>query len=145
MPRANRHQGILSFGVVFIPVEIHSAIQDQGIHMHLLHKKCGSRVRNQMFCPVRKVVVERADLVRRFEVSKGKYVQVTEEELQSVEVEANNGIEFRELSRSLLREQLLSGTVNKVPRSRQSAFSLGTIPRLQSLRVDDLMTAPLDR
>jgi hypothetical protein len=83
--------------------------------------------------------------VRRFEVSKGKYVQVTEEELQSVEVEANNGIEFRELSRSLLREQLLSGTVNKVPRSRQSAFSLGTIPRLQSLHVDDLMTAPLDR
>jgi hypothetical protein len=69
--------------------------------------------------------------VRRFEVSKGKYVQVTEEELQSVEVEANNGIEFRELSRSLLREQLLSGTVNKVPRSRESAFSLGTIPRLQ--------------
>jgi len=101
--------------------------------------------RNQMFCRLCKVVVERADLVRRFEVSKGKYVQVTEEELQSVEVEANNGIEFRELSRSLLREQLLSGTVNKVPRSRQSAFSLGTIPRLQSLHVDDLMTAPLDR
>lgn len=145
MPRANRHQGILSFGLVFIPVEIHSAIQDQGIHMHLLQKKCGSHVRNQMFCRLCKVVVERADLVRRFEVSKGKYVQVTEEELQSVEVEANNGIEFRELSRSLLREQLLSGTVNKVPRSRQSAFSLGTIPRLQSLRVDDLMTAPLDR
>ena len=137
--------GVLSFGLVSIPVEIHSAIQDQGIHMHLLHKKCGSRVRNQMFCRLCKVVVERADLVRRFEVSKGKYVQVTEEELQSVEVEANNGIEFRELSRSLLREQLLSGTVNKVPRSLQSAFSLGTIPRLQSLRVDDLMTAPLDR
>jgi DNA end-binding protein Ku len=81
MPRANRHQGILSFGLVFIPVEIHSAIQDQGIHMHLLHKKCGSHVRNQMFCRLCKVVVERADLVRRFEVSKGKYVQVTEEEL----------------------------------------------------------------
>ena len=95
MPRANRHQGILSFSLVFIPVEIHSAIQDQGIHMHLLHKKCGSRMRNQMFCPVCKVVVERADL-RRFEVSKDKYVQVTEEELQSVEAEANNGIEFRE-------------------------------------------------
>ena len=55
--------------------------------MHLLHKKCGSHVRNQMFCRLCKVVVERADLVRRFEVSKGKYVQVTEEELQSVEVE----------------------------------------------------------
>ena len=35
--------GVLSFGLVSIPVEIHSAIEDQGIHMHLLHKKCGSR------------------------------------------------------------------------------------------------------
>jgi len=64
--------------------------------MHLVHKKCGSRVRNQMVCPVCKVVVDRSDLVRGFEVSKGKYVQITEEELESLEAEANNGIEFRE-------------------------------------------------
>src|ERR1051325_2540325 len=89
--------GVLSFGLVSIPVEIHSAIQDQGIHMHLLHKKCGSRVRNQMICPVCKAVVERDDLLRGFELSKGNYVQITEVELESVEAEANNGIEFREL------------------------------------------------
>ena len=88
--------GVLSFGLVSIPVEIHSAIQDQGVHMHLLHKKCGSRVRNQMICPVCKVVIERSDLVRGFELSKGNYVQITEEELESLEAEANNAIEFRE-------------------------------------------------
>jgi len=33
-------RGVLSFGLVSIPVDIHSAIEDQGIHMHLLHKKC---------------------------------------------------------------------------------------------------------
>ena len=88
--------GVLSFGLVSIPVEIHSAIQDQGIHMHLLHKKCGSRVRNQWVCPVCKVVVGRDDLVRGFELSKANYVQITEEELESLEAEANNGIEFRE-------------------------------------------------
>ncbi|MGN6731919.1 MAG: Ku protein [Candidatus Binatia bacterium] len=52
--------------------------------------------RNQMICPVCKVVVERGDLVRGFELSKGNYVQITEEELESLEAEANNGIEFRE-------------------------------------------------
>src|SRR5262249_54255963 len=88
--------GVLSFGLVSIPVEIHSAIQDQGIHFHLLHKKCGSRVRNQMICPVCNVVVERSDLVRGFELSKDNYVQLTEEELDSLEAEANNAIEFRE-------------------------------------------------
>ena len=89
-------RGVLSFGLVSIPVDIHSAIEDQSIHMHWLHKKCGSRVRNQLFCPICKVVVERDDLVRGFEVSKGKYVQITEEELESLEAEANNSIEFRE-------------------------------------------------
>jgi DNA end-binding protein Ku len=89
-------RGVLSFGLVSIPVDIHSAIEEQSIRVHLLQKKCGSRVRNQLFCPVCKVVVERADLVRGFEVSKGKYVQITEEELESLEAEANNSIEFRE-------------------------------------------------
>src|SRR6185295_18508033 len=89
-------RGVLSFGLVSIPVELYSAIEDHNIRMHLLHKKCGSRVRNQLFCPVCKVVVERDDLVRGFEVSKGKYVQITEEELESLEAEANSSIEFRE-------------------------------------------------
>lgn len=43
-----------------------------------------------------KVVVERDDLVRGFEFSKGKYIQITEEELESLEAEANNAIEFLE-------------------------------------------------
>ena len=89
-------RGVLSFGLVSIPVDIHSAIEDHGVQMHLLHKKCGSRVRNQRFCPVCKVVVERDDLIRGFELSKNNYVEIIEEELDSLEAEANNGIEFRE-------------------------------------------------
>ena len=49
-----------------------------------------------MFCPVCKVVVERADLVRGFELSKGKYIRITEPELETLEAEANNGIDLRE-------------------------------------------------
>jgi len=89
-------RGILSFGVVSIPVDIYSAIEDHGVHMHPLHMKCGSRGRNQMGYPACKVVVERDDLVRGCELSKGNYVQITEEELESLEAEANNGMEFRE-------------------------------------------------
>ena len=81
--------GVLSFGLVSIPVEIHSAIEDHSIRFHLLHKKCGSRVRNQMICPVCNVVVERADLVRGFEVSKDNYVRITEAELDSLEAGAH--------------------------------------------------------
>ena len=88
--------GILSFGLVAIPIRLHTAIHDERISFHLLHKKCGSRVRNQYLCPVCKVVVDRDELVRGFEVSKGKYVQFTEEELQSLETEANKSIDLKE-------------------------------------------------
>ena len=47
-----------------------------------------------MIYPVCKVVVECDHLARGFELSKGNYVQITEEELESLEAEANNGIEF---------------------------------------------------
>lgn len=93
--------GILSFGLVCIPVEIHSAIQDQSIHMHWLHKKSGSRVRNQLICPVCKVVRERDDLVRGFELSRGNYVQTTEEELESLEAKPITELNFVSLFRSI--------------------------------------------
>jgi DNA end-binding protein Ku len=87
---------VLSFGLVSIPVKLHPAIKDHTIRFHLLHKKCDSRIRNQWFCPVCEEVVERENLVRGYEVSKGKYVQFTEEELESVEAEANRNIELKE-------------------------------------------------
>jgi non-homologous end joining protein Ku len=55
-------RGVLSFGLVSIPVELYSAIEDHNIPFHLLHKNCGSRVRNQLFCPICKVVIERDEL-----------------------------------------------------------------------------------
>jgi DNA end-binding protein Ku len=42
------------------------------------------------------VVVERDQLVRGFEVSKGEYVQFTDEELQTLETEANKSIDLKE-------------------------------------------------
>jgi DNA end-binding protein Ku len=88
--------GILSFGLVSIPVKLHPAIKDHTIRFYLLHKKCGSRIRNQWFCPVCEEAVDRENLDRGFEVSKGKYVQLTDEELESVEAEANRNIELTE-------------------------------------------------
>ena len=89
-------RGVLSFGLVSIPVELYSAIEDHNIRFHLLHKKCGSRVRNQLFCPVCKVVIERDETVRGYEVSKGQYIRVEDAELEALEAEANSSIDMRE-------------------------------------------------
>jgi DNA end-binding protein Ku len=74
-------RGVLSFGLVAIPVEIHTAIQDTHISFNLLHARCGSRLKNRYLCPVDNVVVERSDLVRGYEFEKGQYIQVTDAEL----------------------------------------------------------------
>jgi DNA end-binding protein Ku len=95
MPRPTA-RGVLSFGLVAIPVEIHTAIQDTRVSFNLLHAKCGSRLKNRYFCPVDNVVVERADLVRGYEIEKGRFVQVTDQELEALEAEANSNIDLKE-------------------------------------------------
>jgi DNA end-binding protein Ku len=88
--------GVLSFGLVAIPVRIHTATHSENVSFHLLHEKCGSRVRNQHYCPVCNIVVEREDLVRGFQHAKDQYVPITEDELESLEAEANRSIDLKE-------------------------------------------------
>jgi DNA end-binding protein Ku len=88
--------GLLSFGLVSIPVQLHTATKDQRIAFHLLHDRCGSRVQNRYYCPVCNEVVERDDRVRGYEFAKDQYVQLTNAELESLETESSNNIELKE-------------------------------------------------
>jgi DNA end-binding protein Ku len=89
--------GLLSFGLVSIPVQLHTATQDQHIAFNLLHAKCGSRAQNRYYCPVVcNEVVERDDRIRGYEFAKDQYVQFTDAELESLETESSNNIELKE-------------------------------------------------
>jgi DNA end-binding protein Ku len=88
--------GLLSFGLVSIPVELHLATKNQNISFHWLHDKCGSRIQNRYYCQVCNWTAERDDRVRGYEFAKGQYVQLTEAELESLETESNNNIELKE-------------------------------------------------
>jgi DNA end-binding protein Ku len=88
--------GILSFGLVAIPVRIRPATQNQNVSFNWLHAKCGSRVRNRHHCPVCDVAVERDDLIRGYEFAKDQYVRFTEAELETLETEASKSIDLKE-------------------------------------------------
>jgi DNA end-binding protein Ku len=88
--------GLLSFGLVSIPVELQPAIQNQNISFHWLHDRCGSRIQNRYYCPVCNVVVERDHRSRGYEFAKDQYVQLTEAELESVETASSKNIELKE-------------------------------------------------
>ncbi len=87
----------VSFGLVSIPVKIYSAGEtSSGVSFNMLHKKCGSRVKQQFFCPQDNEVVERADLVKGYEFSNGQYVLFSEEELKGLQEKATQTIEITE-------------------------------------------------
>lgn len=89
--------GTVSFGLVTIPVKLYSTGESSvGIQLNMLHKKCGSRLKQQYICPTDDEVVGREDMVKGYEYAKGQYVLFTEEELKALTPEPTNAIEIAE-------------------------------------------------
>src|SRR3954467_14260762 len=76
----------ISFGLVAIPVKMYSATEaSRGISFNLLHKTCGSRLRQQYFCIKEDVPVSRDEMVKGYEFAKDQYVMFSPEELKAME------------------------------------------------------------
>jgi DNA end-binding protein Ku len=76
----------VSFGLVSIPVKLYSATEaSRAISFNLLHKTCGSRLKQQYFCIKEEVPVAREDMVKGYEFAKDQYVVFSPEELKALE------------------------------------------------------------
>jgi DNA end-binding protein Ku len=76
----------VSFGLVAIPVKLYSATEaSRQISFNLLHKACGSRLRQQYFCVKENIPVGRDEIVKGYEFAKDQYVMFTPEELKALE------------------------------------------------------------
>ena len=76
----------VSFGLVSIPVKLYSATEaSRQLHFNLLHKACGSRLRQQYFCIKEDVPVARDDMVKGYEFAKDQYVMFSPDELKAME------------------------------------------------------------
>jgi DNA end-binding protein Ku len=96
MPPHAIGSGTISFGLVAIPIKLYAATASASISFNLLHAKCGSRIRQQQFCPQCNAVVDRAELARAYEFAKDQYVRVDDEELKALEGEASRTIDIAE-------------------------------------------------
>lgn len=96
MPPRSIGSGAISFGLVSIPVKLYVAASSQAPSFNLLHEKCGTRIRQQRFCPSCEAVVERDELVRGYEFAKHQYVTITDEEIKALEGEASEAIQIGE-------------------------------------------------
>src|ERR1043165_9497432 len=76
----------VSFGMVSIPVKLFSATEaSRQISFNMLHKTCGSRLRQQYFCIKEDVPVSRDEMVKGYEFAKDQYVMFAPEELKAME------------------------------------------------------------
>lgn len=88
---------VISFGLVSIPVRLFSAGQPAGeISFNLLHKTCGSRLKQQYICIAEEVVVPRDEMIKGYEYEEGTYVTFSDEELKALAEQSTQTIEITE-------------------------------------------------
>jgi len=87
----------ISFGLVAIPVKLYTATQSTAqISFNLLHKACGSRLRQQYVCQKDGQIVERDDMVKGYEFAKDQYVAFTPEEIKALDEVGTHSVEISE-------------------------------------------------
>jgi DNA end-binding protein Ku len=86
--------GTISFGLVNIPVKLHTAIREQRISFHMLHDQDNVRLRRKMVCPADNKEVHPEHIVRGYEIHKDQYVIVSPEDLEQCGPKSTKTIEI---------------------------------------------------
>jgi hypothetical protein len=75
--------GTIVFGLVAVPIKAYSATESRTVHFHEVHAKDGSRIEHRRICPKHRgrFEVDYDDIVKGYEVSKGRWVELTDDEI----------------------------------------------------------------
>ncbi len=86
--------GIISFGMVSIPVKLFTATESRDISFNQLHNECHGRVKQLRWCPIHEREVAFDELERGYEYTKGQYVVLTDEDFQNLPLPSKRTIEL---------------------------------------------------
>ncbi len=89
-------KGYIHFGAVDVPVKLHTAVREDRIQFHLLHKRDRVKLRQQMICVYEKVPVPKEEQAKGYELEDRKYILVDPSELERAEPESSRLIEVHE-------------------------------------------------
>src|SRR3990172_5312884 len=82
--------GSISFGLVNIPVKLYTANETKDISFTTLHTACKTPLKRPYMCPVDNVPVESKEMVKGYQVGKGSFVILTDDEVESVRAESSD-------------------------------------------------------
>jgi DNA end-binding protein Ku len=89
-------KGNISFALVSIPISLFSATRKNELSFHYLHKKDMSTVSYKRFCDAENSEVQWEDLTRGYEYEKDQYIEITDEDLDKVDVPHTRTIQIQE-------------------------------------------------
>jgi DNA end-binding protein Ku len=97
MPARPIGSATISFGLVSVPVKLYSSAESAAtVSFNMVHKSCGTRLKQQYICPKDNVVVEKDEVAKGYEFSKGQFVLFSPEEVKTLEEKATNSIDIAE-------------------------------------------------
>ncbi len=80
-------KGSISFGLVNIPIKLHTATEDKDIKLRTLHNKCHAPIKYEKICTVCEEEVKPEEIVKAYEYTKGKFVVLDQEDLDKLRKE----------------------------------------------------------
>ena len=80
MPRSIWN-GTIAFGLVTVPIKVYSATEPKTVRFHEVHAKDGSRIEHRRICSKDGKEIDYDDVVKGYEVSRGKWVELTDDEI----------------------------------------------------------------
>jgi DNA end-binding protein Ku len=87
-------KGSISFGLVSVPIKLFAAARYSHISFHEVHRECGHRVHQQLYCPYDEKVVPRDEIVMGYEVAEDKMVIVDRQELKKLQPASSSSMEI---------------------------------------------------
>ncbi|HTP67657.1 MAG TPA: Ku protein [Dongiaceae bacterium] len=87
-------KGYISFGLISAPVRLLVAARESHVRFHEVHRECGTRVHQQLYCPYDERVVSRDEIAMGYEVSDDKYVLVDRNELKKLQPSSSTAMEI---------------------------------------------------
>jgi DNA end-binding protein Ku len=88
--------GSISFGLINVPVRLYPATRSRDVRFNQLHEPDGSRIRQRRVCEVEDKEVPANEIVKGFEISKGTYITLSDEELEAMKPESSHSVELEE-------------------------------------------------
>jgi DNA end-binding protein Ku len=87
-------KGYISFGLVSVPVRLYAAAREEHVSFNQIHEVCGSRIKQQIFCPTCNRVAERSELAKGYQVERDAYVLMSSDELKTLEASSSEAMEI---------------------------------------------------